>query len=474
MRLPTLEEIDRELARRSLAEFTRQAWPTIEGSTPLVWNWHLDVLCAELDAWIRNRDHSIRNIAINVPPGSMKSTIVSVCLPAWVWLWWPDYAALFVSGADDVAIRDSMKCRNLITSEWYQGFPLTWRLASDQDAKGWFRNTAGGERQATTIGSRGTGKRVHDVYFDDPNDTKEVSAPKLDAVWDAYSLTFQNRLKNMTTGGRCLIQQRTHMRDLTGRLRDTDAEAWRFVVIRQEYEPDDPEAHPHDPRTEAGELFFPARFPAPVVASEKRVLGAVGYAGQHQQRPVPKDGGMFHPERIEIEDIAPAGLKTCRGWDQAATGGGGDYTVGALLGKGSDGLWWILDIVRQQTSESRALLKQTAAVDGKSVPISWPQDPGAAGKDQARSLTADMAGYVFHTSPETGAKETRWEPFASQVNGGLVRMVRAPWNAALIEEMRSAPRGAHDDQLDGLARAFSYLTNSPTGLIDYYASMGRR
>lgn len=467
MRLPSIEEIDRELARRSLAEFVRQAWPTIEGSTPLVWNWHLDILCDELQAWIEGRTEH-RNLAINVPPGSMKSTVVSVCLPAWRWLTKPDYTTLFVSGAEDVSIRDSMKCRNLITSEWYRAFGCPWRLAKDQDAKGWFRNTAGGERQATTIGSRGTGKRVHDVFFDDPNDTKEVSGPKLEAVWDSYRLTFQNRLKNMSTGGRCLIQQRTHMRDLSGMLANEDGEAWRRVVIRQEFEPGDTEAHPKDPRTEAGELFFPERFPPAVVASEKRVLGQVGYAGQHQQRPVPREGGMFKPDRIEVVDVAPSGLKTCRGWDQAATMGGGDHTVGALLGKASDGTWWILDIARQQTAEPRAMLKQVAAMDGKAVPISWPQDPGAAGKDQARSLTSDLAGYTFHTSPETGAKEIRWEPFASQVNGGNVKMVRAPWNRLLLEEMQTAPRGAHDDQLDALARAFGYLTGGVTGLLDYY------
>ena len=68
------------------------------GSTPLVWNWHLDILCDELQAWIEGRTEH-RNLAINVPPGSMKSTVVSVCLPAWRWLTKPDYTTLFVSGA---------------------------------------------------------------------------------------------------------------------------------------------------------------------------------------------------------------------------------------------------------------------------------------------------------------------------------------------------------------------------------------
>lgn len=460
MRLPTIDEIDRELARRDLAEFVRQAWPAIEGGTPLVWNWHLDIFCRELMAWIRGQS-KCPNLCINVPPGSMKSTVVSVCLPAWVWLWWPEWTGLFISGAGDVSIRDSMKCRQLVTSEWYAGFRLPWKLAADQDAKGWFKNTKGGERQATTIGSRGTGKRVHHVVIDDANDTKDVSQAKLDAVWDSYRLTFQNRLKDMSTGGRCNIQQRTHMQDLTGHLMEEDGEAWDRIVIREEWEENDPDAHPDDPRTEPGELFFPARFPPRVIEGEKRLLGAVGYAGQHQQRPIPKEGAVFKPDRIEVIEFAPAGLRLCRGWDQAASRGRGDYTVGALLGRAQDGSFVIVDIARKQTDEPRTMLKQVAAMDGAQVPISFPQDPGAAGKDQARSIVQDLAGYIIKTSPETGAKETRWEPFAAQVNGGNAKMVRAPWNRALLEEMETAPNGAHDDQLDALARAFAEIALGP-------------
>lgn len=453
MQLPTLDEIDREIARRSLYEFLLQAWPSIEPGTPLVLNWHIKTLCSEIQA-LAERKSKKRNLCLNIPPGSMKSTILSVCLPAWMWLTKPEWTSLFISGAEDVAMRDSMKCRGLITSAWYKGFCVDWKLASDQDAKGWFKNTKGGERQATTIGSRGTGKRVHFIGIDDPNDTKEVSEAKLQAVWDAYALTFQNRLKDMRTGATCLIQQRTHLQDLTGRVMDVDAEAWRHVVIRQRFEAGDPQAHPDDPRTEEGELLFPERFPADVVAREERLLQSFGFAGQHQQRPIPREGGTWHPERIQIEEVAPAGLQECRGWDAGATEGGGDPTVGAKIGRDAQGVYWILDVVRKHTGEPRALAKSVAQLDGTGVVISWPQDPGQAGKDQARSMVRDFAGWIFKTSPETGAKRTRWEPFAAQVNGGNVRMVRGPWNAALIDEMRTDGQ-VHDDQLDALARAFA-------------------
>jgi predicted phage terminase large subunit-like protein len=469
-----VEEKKRELAIRSFREFAKQAWQHIpgEGDTPLIWNWHMDIFCDELESLVRGNAPK-RNLLINVPPGSGKSSFVAVMLLPWVWLWWPEWTTLFISGAEDVSMRDSMKCRGLMASEWYRGFGCSWKLTADQNAKGWYRNTKGGERQATTIGSKGTGKRVHAVFFDDPNDTKDTSETKLQDVTDSYRYRFQNRLKSMKTGIRVLIQQRTHMKDLTGWLLANDAEAWSTIVIRQEYEPGDAEAHPMDPRTDAGELFFPERDDAIAVESQRGILGPVGFAGQHQQRPIPATGGTIKVGKIIVEEVAPAGIQMCRGWDAGATEGGGDWTVGALLGRDSSGIFWILDIARKQTGEPRAFAKQTAGMDGFSVPISWPQDPGQAGKDQAQSMVRDFAGWSFTTSPETGAKRTRWEPFAAQVNGGNVRMVRAAWNRVLIDEMETDGQ-VHDDQLDALARAFTHLTGGPTGLLDYMRAKAGR
>jgi hypothetical protein len=95
--LPSSEEISREIARRSLAEFVRQSWQVLEPATPLKWGWCLDVICSHVQAlaedWLAtrgiwtgpsHRSRSVRvrrNLVINVPPGSMKSTIVSVCRP---------------------------------------------------------------------------------------------------------------------------------------------------------------------------------------------------------------------------------------------------------------------------------------------------------------------------------------------------------------------------------------------------------
>jgi predicted phage terminase large subunit-like protein len=111
--------------------------------------------------------------------------------------------------------------------------------------------------------------------------------------------------------------------------------------------------------------------------------------------------------------------------------------------------------------ERDAIILNTAHRDSAIVKISLPQDPGQAGKTLATHHGRLLSGFNFKTSPESGSKETRAEPFAAQVNVGNVLMLRGAWNGQLIEEMRMFPNGRHDDQVDALSRAFGELITPP-------------
>src|SRR5690606_11452447 len=132
-----------------------------------------------------------------------------------------------------------------------------------------------------------------------------------------------------------------------------------------------------------------------------------------------------------------------------ASEGKGDFSAGVLIGR-SDSLTYVIDVVRGQW-ESAARNKQmraTADRDGSRVMVRLPQDPGQAGKDQARQLSQLLAGVPVKTMPVSGSKETRADPFAAQVNEGNVVLVRGAWNAAYVEELRGFPNGKNDDQVD--------------------------
>ena len=64
--------------------------------------------------------------------------------------------------------------------------------------------------------------------------------------------------------------------------------------------------------------------------------------------------------------------------------------------------------------------------------------------------------------PEHGSKERRADPFASQCEQGMVRLVEGPWNRAFVEELCAFPNGAHDDQVDAASAAFRALMRRVT------------
>lgn len=151
-----LDEIDAELATRSLAAFVRLAWAIIEPSTPFVPGWHIDAIIEHMEAVSR---WQIRNLLINVPPRHMKSLLVSVLWPAWEWICWPERRWLFSSYGAQLSVRDSVKCRRLIESLWYQQrWADRFALTSDQNTKGRFDNDRSGYRLSTSVSGAATGE----------------------------------------------------------------------------------------------------------------------------------------------------------------------------------------------------------------------------------------------------------------------------------------------------------------------------
>ena len=138
-------------AAKNLRSFITLAWPVVEPATPFIGGWHLDAICEHLMAVTRG---DIRNLLINIPPRHMKSLAVGVFWPAWEWTTAPHRRWLFASYALSLSERDSLRCRRLIESPWYQKhWGDRFSLCGDQNTKLRYENDHAGHRIATSVGA---------------------------------------------------------------------------------------------------------------------------------------------------------------------------------------------------------------------------------------------------------------------------------------------------------------------------------
>lgn len=480
-------------SRRSLAAFFRYGWHVLEPTTLLTWNWHLDAVAAHvqaaLDDWREHqrdpeRPQRIRDLVINIPPGTGKSRLVSVFAPAWMWLRSPAWRVLCLSANPRVALRDSMYCRDLLESEWYQTwFEPQWRLAPDQNAKSLYYNSASGYRSAAGITARITGERADCILVDDPHDAEEVHSKaqrcEVTTRWDA---AIGNRVNDLRSSTRIGIMQRLHEEDWSGHVLAQGG--WEHLCLPMEFDPARARTTAigwRDPRQALGEVLHPERFPPEVLAAERVRLGSYGYAGQMQQQPAPAGGGLFRrawwrfwkPDGVRSADVMP---RPTGCWDgparalpklsevvislDAAFKGNADndrvsFTVWGWQGADRYLLANLTDTL--SFTQTLARLRQLAH--------DWPKAHRKLIEDKANGpaiidmLRGEIPG-LLPVDPE-GGKETRAWAVQPQVESGNVFLPDgAPWLDAFLGECDAFPRGAHDDQVDSMTQALRHLSNS--------------
>ena len=159
-----------------------------------------------------------------------------------------------------------------------------------------------------------------------------------------------------------------------------------------------------------------------------------------------------------------AAARRVRSWDLASSPTG-DYTAGVRLAHlpGAAQPWVVEDVVRLRGTphEVRSTILATAALDGRDVAVTVPQDPGQAGVEQAQSYATALAGFVVRARRPTGDKVTRAGAFSAQVQAGNVALVRGAWNEGFVQELEGFPDGEHDDQVDAASDAFNELCAAP-------------
>lgn len=458
------DDVLASICRESFFEFFKEFWDVIVAE-PLVPNWHMEYLCQELQLAaerVFRGEPKEYDIIINIPPGSTKSTIVSQMFPAWCWTRFPPAKFICGSYAQPLALKDSLKTRDIVQSEKYQKcFGI--QLREDENTKGLFTNTETGFRLSVGVGGLVMGFHGHFLIIDDPINPEEAcSEAELKATNRWMRTTLPSRKVDKEVSLTILVQQRLHDGDPSGEmLARSNGKGIRHICLPGELTTRENQGVKPAELSERYQdrLLDPVRLSRPVLEKMFEELGSYAYAAQILQDPVPLGGGMFDVDKIHIMAEAPSMVREVRSWDKAGTADGGAYSVGVRIGVDALNRFWITDIRRGQWSstvrENRILM--TAEDDGSEIPIIIEVEGGSGGKESGENTIRNLAGFRVGAFHPTGDKEQRAWPLSVQVGAGNLYLLKRDWNKVLIEELRYFPNSRFKDQTDAAAQGFNHI-----------------
>ena len=483
-------------AEGSLIEFTRQAWEVIEPGTAFVDNWHLHAIAEHLEAVSAGE---IENIIINIPPGCMKSILVSVMWPAWEWVGDPSLRYLGASYGEDLAVRDALKCRDIIISEWYQSNWPSVAIKRGEDQKTKYALTGGGWRMATSVGGRATGEHPDRKIADDPHNAKQAQS---DAERVAALTWFDQTLstRGVSRGAKTVVvMQRLHEKDLSGHIL-ADIGGYDHLCLPMRYEAPRKGSKSYtvgptsigwtDPRTVEGSLLWPELFPEKTLKKLERLLGEYGTAGQLQQRPSPEGGGILKTKHFQLWPYAkgmPQLEYVLQSYDTAFTENTqGDPTgcsVWGVFQKGSQKCALLLDYWHEHLSYPK--LRKTVMSDWNAsygtdannsmIKARRPDNILVEAKASGQSLIQDLNASnipVFGYNPGRADKVARAHRAAPLLETDCFYVMESPsrpgepisWAEDFLKNLSDFPNVEHDEPTDTFTQAAIYLRD--TGWLD--------
>jgi predicted phage terminase large subunit-like protein len=393
---------------------------------------------------------------VNLPPGTAKSFIFAVCLPAWILAHDPSATIMIVEHSKKLARDTTRNIRRIMLSE---KFRHNFRTRIDENWKGAgdFGTTKGGSVFATSVGGTITGYRADLIVADDPLAIKD--ADNLEQI-DSVNETFDDEIATRTRDEKSrivVVMHRLNENDLTAHLIDQGGYKVLAIPLWAErsitYEGRYGIWHRHKgeqiragryTKKELRDLAFRPSF---------RFLFQQAKGRGAALRIKPKHFSFFEggadkskPFVFSIDTAQKDKDTSSRMAIQVWQREGLNHRLVNMFSRRCDfvGLWEAFNYLVRRYPPAMILVEDTAN--------------GSALLAQAQQrLPHNLMGVV----PE-GSKFDRLRRHYNTIQRGRILLPRsADWAADWIEEIVAFPNGTHDDQVDALSMYLDFMATRP-------------
>lgn len=489
--------LERSIGRRSMRQFFEMSFPLLDPASSFVPTMAVDAFCDHLEACANLQ---MRRLCVALPPRNLKSTTLTAFAP-WVWTWKPTWKFIFAAYAEKLVLRDSIRARRLVESEWYRtrfSGPDGWILREDQNTQDAFANNVGGHRLALSVGGRALGEGGDCIICDDPGTLQQFrSKAERERVLSWWFETMATRVNDAKTSVFIIVMQRLHPEDLIGAALARDL-GYEYLMLPAEC--DDKrrsKTYIIQPGTKERTLFFedkraPGEFLCEAKAgreeldAQRKTLQSASYAAQYQQDPADIENAMMSPTcwrfwRPEGRDL-DVGVKRPTGCRERADAPAVPLprlfdriiiTVDCTL-MGEQATDWTVIQVWASVGPDCYLLDQFRGKFDFPDVLEILQELKAANRYPSAKILIEAAmvgpalaallrrsvGSVEEIKTQgKGAlgKEGRVQAVLHLIEGGNVFLKEgADWLDVFVAEMTSFP-GRHDDQVDCMSMALVHL-----------------
>jgi len=391
--------------------------------------------------WIEAlEDESIKRLLIIAPPASAKTSWVGVAYSGWKIGKNSTTHLGYITYSDVVSFGRSTAVRDTLLSPRYQ---LVFPGVEPDEGKGWSQSHWYVKRAETgdvhptfrACGLLGSiiAFRFDELICDDLCTQGNTQTSYLrDQSWSWWEQTLLTRL---SPGGRVIyIGTRWHENDIPARL--MQQEGWKII---------------HIPALEGNQSYWPEFWPLEALVQKREEMGSDAFSCQYQGKPVAASGNILRWFQ-EYEHLPPLRAKI-HFWDTAYLAKEqADYSACVSLGYGNDGLIYVLGAY-QDRLEFPELCDAIQALADQDHPTYIFVEARASGTSAFQEIRRRTALPIISVNYAGNTDKTaRCHSVAPHFESGKVRFPQGymPWKEILISQLRSFPRGGHDDLVDAM------------------------
>ena len=415
---------------------------------------HIEKLSRELMKMYRG---DYKKLTVSMPPRHSKSSLITLAFPLWLISKDPTLNIMVINSTFTLSESFGIRIRDLFHQ---YGEKIGLRISDKKHASGWIMfedlegNLTGGSIRLIGIGGQITGFDADWIIVDDLiKGVQDTTKTTLQKTKDYFNGIIMQRVEPDTR----LIVLGTiwHSDDILSYLRKEHGD--EYVIM-------DLPAYDNE-----GNVLWPDRYDMDFFVNREKEMGTRLFQALYLCNPLDETGDFFNLDNIFFDDLfdhkTHYTMATVRSWDFAYSeedGGKNDSTAGILMHKINDDYYVINNLIYGQFGDNlKNKVVSIAKQDGVNIKILI--ETGTKG-GAAKFLYDDyekeyLKGYRTKQSEPIGSKVDRATPFKDAINDGKIHIAvtNDDMRAAIIEQLKSFPLGAHDDIIDAMSYAYSEL-----------------